>query len=117
MRWAVHVDIEVQDFFDIGSISWYDARENCTSCSEKFGLFYSENIVMCKADEGDLLIIALRPDKSVMIIIAKSETSAENRLLWLFGAAETTFKINANLASKDVNINTRYILRELDINA
>ena len=109
-------DDDYEDLFDIGSISWYDARENSTSCSKKFGLFYSENIVMCEAHEGDLLVIALRPDKSVMVFIAKSETSAENRLLWLFGAAETTFKINANLASKDVNINTRFILRELGVN-
>ena len=111
-------DDDYEDLFDIGSISWYDARENSSSCSEKFGLFYSENMAMFKADEGDLLVIALRPDKSVMIIIAKSETSAENRLLWLFGTAESTFKVNTNtdLASKNVNINTRYILRELDIN-
>ena len=69
-----------------------------------------------EANEGDLLVIALRPDNSVMIIVAKAETSIENKLLWLFGTAETTFKINTNLASKSVNYNTRFILIELGVN-
>ena len=53
-------DDDYEDLFDIGSISWYDASENSTPYSGKFRLFYSENMAMYKADEGDLLVIAIR---------------------------------------------------------
>jgi len=101
---------------DSGTISWYDARENNPSRSAEFRLYYSENMAMREANEGDLLVIALCPDKSVMIIIAKSGSVSEKQLLWLFGTAETTFKINTNLASKSVSYITRFILRELGVN-
>jgi len=109
-------DVESEELLDFGTISWYDARENNPSRSPEFRLYYSENMAMSEADEGDLLVIALRPDKSVMIIIAKSESTSENQLLWLFGTAETTFKINTKLASKNVSYSARFILRGLGVN-
>lgn len=110
-------DEESEELLDFGTISWYDARENNPSRSAEFRLYYSENMVMSEADERDLLVIALRPDKSVMIIIAKSESTSENQLLWLFGTAETTFKINTDLASISVSYSARFILRGLGVNA
>jgi len=110
-------DDESEELLDFGTISWYDASESNPSQSSEFRLYYSENMAMSEADEGDLLVIALRPDKSVMIIIAKSGSTSENQLLLLFGTADTTFIINTNLASKSVNFSMRVILRGLGINA
>lgn len=101
---------------DSGTISWYDSRKNKPSRSAEFRLYYSENMAMREANEGDLLVIALRPNKSVMIIIAKSGSASEKQLLWLFGTAETSFKINTNLASTNVSYVSRLILRELGVN-
>lgn len=109
-------DSESEELLDFGTISWYDARDNFPSQSKEYRLYYSENMAMNEADEGDLIVIALRPDKNVMIIIAKSESTSENQLLWLFGKAETTFKINTNLASISVSYSARFILRGLGVN-
>lgn len=108
-------DEESEELLDSGTISWF-ATENNPSRSTEFRLCYSENSVMSEADEGDLLVIALRPDKSVMIIIAKAGSTSENQLLWLFGTAEMIFKVNTNLASKNVSYSARFILRELGFN-
>ena len=109
-------DSESEELLDFGSISWYDVRENYPPRSSEFRLYYSENMAMSEADEGDLLVIALLPDKSVMIIIAKSESTSENQLLWLFGTAETCFKINTDLAAISVCYSARFILRGLGVN-
>ena len=109
-------DEESDARLDSGIISWYDSRKNQPSRSAEFRLYYSENMAMREANEGDLLVIAVRPNKSVMIIIAKSGSASEKQLLWLFGTAETTFKINTNLASTSVSYVTRLILRELGVN-
>jgi len=110
-------DEESEELLDFGTISWDDASEYNPSQSSEFRLYYSENMAMSEANEGDLLVIALRPDKSVMIIIAKSGSTTENQLLLLFGTAGTTFMINTNLASKSVNFSIRFILRGLGVNA
>jgi hypothetical protein len=55
-------DSESEELLDFGSISWYDARENYPPRSSEFRLYYSENMAMSEADEGDLLVIALLPD-------------------------------------------------------
>ena len=108
-------DEETEELLDFGTISWYDATENNPSRSAEFGLYCSENMAMKEANEGDLLVIALRPDKSVMIIIAKSESTSENQLIWLLGTAEENFKLNTDLASKSVSFSTRFILRGLGV--
>lgn len=108
-------DEESDARLDSGIISWYDSRKNKPSRSAEYRLYYSENMAMREANEGDLLVIALRPDKSVMVIISKSGSNSEKQLLWLFGTAETTFKINTNLASTKVSYVTRLILRELGV--
>jgi len=100
----------------LGTISWSKVREDNPSHSEEFRFNYSENMAISEANEGDLLVNALCPDKSVMIIIAKSGTTAENQLIWLFGIAEDKFKINTDLASKSFNFSTRFILRGLGVN-
>ncbi|HBW37882.1 hypothetical protein [Desulfosporosinus sp. BICA1-9] len=74
-------DEESEELLDFGTISWYDLRENTPSLSAEYRLNYSENMVMSEASEGDLLVIAIRPDKSVMIIIAKSESTSANQLV------------------------------------
>ena len=70
-------------------ITWYDARMKHPTRSE-FRLYFPDNDVMSLAGEGDTLLIAKRRDESLMIIIAPSDSTIENQLLWLFALTTPT---------------------------
>ena len=55
---------------DSGFLSWYDSRENDPHRSE-YRLYYSDNRAMHCAAAGDLLVIARRPDESLLTIVAE----------------------------------------------
>jgi hypothetical protein len=67
-----------------GFVSWYDARRAHPRRSE-WRLYYPDTEVSSRAGEGDLLIIATRPDKSVLAIIADDRSTVSRQLAWLFG--------------------------------
>ena len=74
---------------DAGNITWYDARENHPTRTE-YRLYYPSTSVSELATEGDLLFIGLLPDSSVLVIIAKSGSTFERNIIWLFGLAKGT---------------------------
>lgn len=100
-------------------VTWYDARERHPSRTE-YRLYFRSNPVMELAGEGDLLIIAKRPENELMIIIVPRESTIENQLLWLFGIAVPT---EANFEYRDfedgsdtkIDFTARFILEELGI--
>jgi hypothetical protein len=74
---------------------------------------------MC-ASEGDELFIGLRPDDTVMVIVAENSSTICNQLRWLFGIDDTThpgFSVREELESEQDRIAfaSRFILDELDI--
>jgi EcoRII C terminal len=69
---------------DVGFVSWYDARRAHPRRSE-WRLYYSDTEVSSRASEHDVLIIATRPDGSVMAIIADDQSTVSRQLAWLFG--------------------------------
>lgn len=102
-----------------GRITWYDARERHPKRSE-YRLYFRKNSVMELAGEGDLLIVAKRPDNSIYIFVVKANSTIENQLLWLFGVQEQVgFKFSVELIEneKDLEINfaVRYILEEIGL--
>lgn len=95
-----------------GFLTWYDAREKDPKRSE-CRLYFPTTPVSAKADEGDLLIVARRPDDSILVVIARRRSTVEGQLRWLFGigdlSTEYLFKgeneadrIQLRLASKVV---------------
>lgn len=102
-----------------GRITWYDAREGHPTRSE-YRLYFRENPVMELASEGDLLIVARRPDKSVYIIVVEADTTLENQLIWLFGApgdigTKFNFESITNEHDLEVDFAVRYILEEIGL--
>lgn len=64
-------------------LTWYDARRNHPTRTE-YRLYYPSTIVSQKASEGDTLFICMKPDDTIMCIIAKREASITSQLYWLF---------------------------------
>ena len=67
-----------------GFLTWYDARESHPKRSES-RLYFPTTTVSENAREGDFLVIARRPDDTLLVVIADSESTAERQIQWLFG--------------------------------
>lgn len=67
-----------------GDLTWYDSRARHPTRSE-YRVYYRDNAVTAQATEGALLLIALRPDGTVLLILAPGTGLAAARIAWLFG--------------------------------
>lgn len=67
-----------------GILTWYDAREKHPTRSE-YRLYFPTTQVSICASEGDMLVIGLRPDNTVLVIIAEGGSTIANQVRWLFG--------------------------------
>jgi hypothetical protein len=104
---------------DNGFLTWYDARENHPTRSE-FRMYFPTTVVSMCASAGDELFIGLRPDDTVLVIIAESNTTISNQLKWLFGIDDTAhpgFSVREELESEQDRIAfaSRFILEQLGI--
>lgn len=67
-----------------GELTWYDARYNHPTRTE-WRLYYPTNDVTVASQAGDALFICLKPDKTILQIIARKDSIIESQLFWLFG--------------------------------
>lgn len=72
---------------EVGSLTWYNARENHPKRNE-FRLYYSTTQIIKKANAGDFLLIGLTHDNKLAVVIAPRGSTAEQQLLWLFEIGE-----------------------------
>lgn len=70
------------------TVTWYDSRERNPARSEH-RLYFRDNEVMDQATAGDVLIVGLRPDRSVVLLIVNSDSTDLGDVLWLFGARQS----------------------------
>ena len=103
---------------DSGFLSWYDSRENDPHRSE-YRLYYSDNRAMHCAAAGDLLVIARRPDESLLTIVAEKGTTIEAQILYLFGldTENAGFQIcgEEEMERNRADFTARFILEHLGI--
>lgn len=100
---------------EVGSLTWYNARENDPKRNE-FRLYYSTTQIMEKANVGDFLLIGLTHDNKLAVVVAPTGTTAEQQLLWLFQIGEIGNKfIFRDISSNDTELNFagKYILNSL----
>lgn len=112
-------DDDPEPIRDEGFLSWYDARRRHPTRTE-WRLYFPDTVVSDNATEGDLLILAQRPDQSLMVIIAEGGSTIENQLLWLFGALDDQlpgFSVKGEVEADQVRLEfaSRYILEELGV--
>ena len=67
-----------------GDLTWYDSRARHPTRSE-YRVYYRDNAVTRYASAGALLLIALRPDDTVLLVLAPGTGLAAARISWLFG--------------------------------
>jgi hypothetical protein len=83
-------------------------------------LYFPSNTVTLSAKSGDLLVIAKKPDDSLLAIIAEKDTTIARQMMWLFGFLDLTqpgFSIRENLESEHDRIEfaSRFILENIGI--
>ncbi|MGN7454448.1 type II restriction endonuclease [Paenibacillus pasadenensis] len=102
-----------------GKVTWYDSRKKQAHRSAEYRLYFNSNPVMDSAKEGDLLIVAKRPDEEIYIIVVPAESTFENQLLWLFDVQlidkQFTYQSFEDGKDPEVDFVVRYILEELGI--
>jgi hypothetical protein len=101
--------------------TWSNVRRNNPNRSAEYHMYYSSIaaplVHSCKPD--DLLIVAIRPDKSLVIFLVDCESTYEEQLLWLFGLTTDLEQINirdiANEYNRELYFSARFILDDLGI--
>ncbi len=83
-------------------------------------MYFPDTAVLERAEEGDLLLLALLRDRSVVAVIARGGSSYERQLLWLFGidgGRADGFTVRADLADqrRDIDITARFLLDLLGV--
>ncbi len=66
------------------SLTWYDARENHATRTE-FRLYFQSSEIFENVSENDLLIIGKKTDNTLLVIVAKENSTFESQMIWLFG--------------------------------
>jgi hypothetical protein len=104
---------------DEAFLSWYDSRKKHATRSE-WRLYFPDTIVSDNATEGDLLIIAQRPNGTLMVIVAEGGSTIETQLLWLFGATELAhpgYSVKGEIEADQMRLEfaSRYILEQIGV--
>jgi hypothetical protein len=107
---------------DHSEMTWYDARAKSAAKTGRteHRLYFPGNEVTRRAQEGDLLLIALCRDGSLLAVIAEAESSISMQLHWLFGLpdlAETGFSLRsaADFGSERLGLAASIILEQIGI--
>ena len=102
-----------------GFLTWYDARESHPKRTEYRLYFPTTTVSMC-AEEGDMLVIGLRPDNTVLVIITEKDSTISNQIQWLFGfnnVSHPGFSVRGELESEQDKIAfaSRVILEQIGV--
>lgn len=102
---------------DKGTLTWYDAREAHPTRTE-YRLYFTTTAVSACAAAGDDLFIGLRPDDTVLVVIAEGGSTVASQLRWLFGMEETScFSVREELSTEEDRLAfaSRLVLEQLGI--
>lgn len=107
-----------------GFLTWYDARQKARLergvMRWEYRLYFPTNLVSQCANAGDILVIAKRPDNTLLSIVAEVGTTISQQILWLFGVSDLShpgFSIRDELETEQDRIEfaSRFILESLGI--
>lgn len=111
---------ENEGISDTAWVSWYDSRKNNPNRAAEWRLYYPSNPVMELAQPGDLLIVARRPDRQIVLIVVPQGSTLENQLFWLFGldgglGREFQLEEFDGGNDRELDFAARYILDEIGV--
>lgn len=81
-------DTDDEPFIEQADMSWYDSQLNQPFCANGGQLRCRDTTVTNSASSGDTLLIARKPDDSLLVVIAEAESTAANQMRWLFGVGD-----------------------------
>lgn len=111
--------VGICNIFRVGLIK-YKARIERGVMRWEYRLYFPTNTVSQLANEGDILIIAKRPDKTLLAMVAEAETTIAQQVLWLFGFTDIVhpgFSVREELETEQdrVEFASRFILESIGI--
>ncbi|MCL2364870.1 MAG: type II restriction endonuclease [Defluviitaleaceae bacterium] len=118
-RFIYLCDNDIDPPTDDGFLTWYDAREKHPTRTEHRMYFPTTAVSTC-ASAGDALYICLKPDDTILAIVAENGSTIANQIHWLFGLTEAHhpgFSIREELESEQDRIAfaSRFILEQIGI--
>lgn len=106
----MYVDDDTEDSCVVESTAtWYDARRRDPSRSAEYRLYYPPSAVMEKAQPNDFLVVAQRPDRSVLVLVVAHGSTAENQVRLLFGLHEAGDKFEVRTEADTDEIQLTFI--------
>lgn len=117
-------DSDDDPIVDDGKMTWYDSRKKAREEKQvmryEYRLYFSGNRVMQCANAGDTLIIARKPDNTLLAVVAEKNTTISSQIVWLFGLSDMShpgFSVREELETEQDRIEfaSRLILENIGI--
>ncbi len=117
-------DHDDEPIIEDGFLTWYDARQKARIergvMRYEYRLYFPTNQVSQCANAGDVLVIAKRPDDTLLAIVAEAETTIAKQILWLLGFSNLShpgFSVREELETEQDRIEfaSRFILESIGV--
>lgn len=116
-------DMQVEPVVEDAVLTWYDARQKAREergvMRDEYRLYFPSTAVSANYTAGDLLVIALCQDGSLLVIVAKCGSSIDEQIQWLFGvrtgAEQYDVKSEQDFDNQQLGFASRFILESLGI--
>lgn len=98
-------------------VTWYDTRVEQPHRSAEYRLYYRRNAITELLREGDFCLIGMQPSGTLLIAIARPNSSDEYRLRHLFGMQQPLDRwlVDSSIKESRINLATRQILEALGV--
>lgn len=98
-------------------VTWYDTRVEQPHRSAEYRLYYRRNAITELLRMGDFCLIGMQPSGTLLIAIARPNSSDEYRLRHLFGMQQPLDRwlVDSFIKESRINLATRQILEALGV--
>ena len=98
-------------------VTWYDTRVEQPHRSAEYRIYYRRNAITELLREGDFCLIGMQPSGTLLIAIARPNSSDEYRLRHLFGMQQPLDRwlVDSFIKESRINLATRQILEALGV--
>src|SRR5262249_5257524 len=123
-RFLYVTDKDEEPVAEDGFLTWYDARQKARLERGvqrwEYRLYFPTSRASLRMVAGDLLVIAKRPDGTLLAIVAEHDSSIAQQLIWLFELAELDqldffVRDEGALEDEKIEITSRLILDSIGI--
>lgn len=99
------------------TVTYYDTRVGQANRGPEFRLYYRDNPITERLQEGDFCLVAMCTNSELMIAVARHGSDSERRLRFLFDVdeAQKQWVIGKDISSNDLDLASRSILEALGI--